>query len=102
MYKLPATVALFALGLAACGGGGGDTSSGSPAATPPVLAIATSSLGAETIGSSYNTSLTATGGTAPYAWSVTSGSLPASAACMQRRPFTPDSAASNSASRQLR
>ena len=41
------------------------------------LTISTSSLPAGTIGSSYSNSLQATGGTTPYTWSITSGSLPA-------------------------
>lgn len=41
------------------------------------VGVATSSLGAATIGSAYSQSLTASGGTGPYAWSLASGSLPA-------------------------
>ena len=45
------------------------------AASPPT--ITTTSLPAATTGASYSTVLAASGGTAPYAWSLTSGSLPA-------------------------
>src|SRR6266404_4830531 len=40
------------------------------------LAITTTSIPIGTTGTSYSASLVATGGTAPYSWSVTSGSLP--------------------------
>jgi len=46
------------------------------AATTP-LAILTSSLSSGTSGSAYSQTLQATGGTTPYTWSITSGSLPA-------------------------
>jgi hypothetical protein len=41
------------------------------------LAITTTALPTGQAGSAYNTILTATGGTTPYSWSVTSGTLPA-------------------------
>ncbi|WP_433974176.1 beta strand repeat-containing protein [Tunturiibacter lichenicola] len=44
---------------------------------PPALVITTTSLPSGTQSTSYSKSLTATGGTAPYNWSITSGSLPA-------------------------
>ncbi|MBB5339847.1 beta strand repeat-containing protein [Tunturiibacter gelidoferens] len=44
---------------------------------PPALAIITSSLPSGTQGSAYSTGVQATGGTAPYSWSITSGALPA-------------------------
>jgi hypothetical protein len=43
----------------------------------PHVAITTSSLPAGTVGTPYSATLTATAGTPPYAWSVSSGSLPA-------------------------
>jgi hypothetical protein len=43
---------------------------------PPKIAIATESLAEATAGTSYTESLVATGGTAPYSWSIASGSLP--------------------------
>jgi hypothetical protein len=43
---------------------------------PPTLAITTSSLPAGTVGTAYSQALAASGGTPPYSWSVTSGSLP--------------------------
>jgi hypothetical protein len=43
----------------------------------PTLSITTSSLTAGAIGVPYSASLAASGGVAPYTWSITSGSLPA-------------------------
>lgn len=44
---------------------------------PPSLAIATATLGAAVNGLTYRTVVSATGGTAPYTWTVKSGTLPA-------------------------
>ncbi len=44
--------------------------------TNPGLSIATSTLVSGTTGSAYSQSLKATGGTTPYTWSITAGSLP--------------------------
>ncbi len=44
---------------------------------PPPLAISTTTLPGGTEGTSYSTTLSATGGIQPYTWSVASGSLPA-------------------------
>jgi Putative Ig domain len=41
------------------------------------LSIATPALGSATVGTTYSQSLRAIGGSAPYSWSITSGSLPA-------------------------
>ena len=41
------------------------------------LAIATTSLPPGTVGTPYSAALAATGGTAPYTWSITSASPPA-------------------------
>src|SRR6516164_2568926 len=46
-------------------------------ANPTPLSISVSSLPSGEAKSAYSTALTASGGTAPYAWSVSSGSLPA-------------------------
>jgi hypothetical protein len=43
---------------------------------PPALQITTTSLPGGTVNQAYSQSVTATGGTAPYGWSVVSGSLP--------------------------
>jgi hypothetical protein len=44
---------------------------------PPPLQITTTLLGASQVGVPYSQTLTATGGTAPYTWSISSGALPA-------------------------
>jgi hypothetical protein len=44
---------------------------------PPALAISTTSLPNGTVGTAYSATLAATGGTTPYSWSITAGSLPA-------------------------
>jgi len=46
------------------------------AAGGSALTITTSSLPAGTVGTAYNQTLTATGGTAPYTWAISSGTLP--------------------------
>ncbi len=45
-------------------------------AAAPALTITTTSLPGGTVGQPYSQSVTATGGTTPYSWSVVSGSLP--------------------------
>jgi len=45
--------------------------------TPPAFSITTTSLPNGQVGTTYNTTLAATGGTTPYTWSLTSGTLPA-------------------------
>ncbi|HEV2577229.1 MAG TPA: putative Ig domain-containing protein [Acidobacteriaceae bacterium] len=45
--------------------------------SPAALSITTTSLAAATKGSSYSATLSATGGTPSYTWSISSGSLPA-------------------------
>jgi len=46
------------------------------AAAKQTLSISTSSLASGTVGTAYSAMLQATGGTTPYSWSITSGSLP--------------------------
>ncbi len=48
-----------------------------PAPTVTPLQLTSSSLASGTVGSAYSATLTASGGTSPYTWSVASGSLPA-------------------------
>ncbi len=50
--------------------------SGSIVINPPPFTITTSSLPQGKEGTSYTTTLSASGGTAPYTWSISSGSLP--------------------------
>ena len=60
----------FAVLMAGCGGGGSSHST-----TP--LAVITSTLPQGVVNATYNASLNAMGGVTPYAWSLSSGSLPA-------------------------
>ncbi len=60
---------------------GNTTTSSSVAVTvsntsPPPLNITTTSLPSATVGTAYSQTLTATGGTTPYTWSRSSGTLP--------------------------
>ncbi len=48
----------------------------SVASPPPLLTINTTSLPGATTGAAYNASLSASGGTPPYTWSIGAGSLP--------------------------
>jgi hypothetical protein len=45
--------------------------------TPQILAVSTTSLPAGSVGTAYDHSVEVTGGTLPYAWSISGGSLPA-------------------------
>ena len=51
------------------------TGTGTGTGTP--LTLTTTSLAAGVVGTSYNQTLQATGGTTPYSWAITTGSLPA-------------------------
>ena len=72
-------------GPGAAGGGRGSTSTGRqvpPVGTPPVppnapVGITTSALSGIKVGDAWSADLGASGGTAPYRWSVAGGSLPA-------------------------
>jgi hypothetical protein len=55
----------------------GTTSPAPPVTTTPApLTITTTSLPSATVGGAYSATLTASGGTVPYSWAITSGSLP--------------------------
>lgn len=72
--------AVFALALALCTcmlllGCGSSNSNSNPPGSSPL--ITTSTLPAGVVNTAYSATIAATGGTTPYSWSVTSGSLPA-------------------------
>lgn len=80
-------IAIAAVALAGCGGGSsGQGSADPPSAGPPSsnptppppspLSIATTSLPSGTVGNAYAVTLAAAGGTPPYEWSLTGGTLP--------------------------
>jgi hypothetical protein len=80
-YLLAAFAFLAALIVTLQGCGGGTNSANSQSSSqqdPPVahLVISTPSLPNGQVGTTYSATLTATGGTAPYIWSVTVGTLP--------------------------
>ena len=57
---------------------GNSVSSNEASATPvSSLVLTTTSLPSGSVGAAYSTTLAATGGTTPYTWAITSGSLPA-------------------------
>lgn len=81
-----AMVALLGMTLMLTGCGGSSSSQTSPPVRPPdpppapppsPLVISTASLPYGRVGQSYSATLTASGGTPPYHWSVTGGSVPA-------------------------
>lgn len=53
-----------------------DTGGGSPPVPAPTLSVATTTLPAASVGSSYTAALAANGGAGPYSWSVAAGDLP--------------------------
>src|SRR6266571_3077779 len=71
---LTAFGSLIALWDAGCSG---VVFSSQPPPPPPSPAITTSSLPAGQMGAAYQATLSASGGTTPYSWSLASGSLPA-------------------------
>ena len=78
--KLPVLLLTMALalltGCGASGGGSGSQSSVQVSAAPPSLKINITSLQAGRLGTGYTQTLTATGGAAPYTWSISNGQLP--------------------------
>ncbi len=76
MELLPALVVLMIAQLVS--GCAAVTSSGSHSGTQPTaLSITSGSIPSAKVQTAYSATLTATGGTAPYNWSLASGSLPA-------------------------
>ncbi len=71
-------LALVALLLAGCGGGGGSSGGGASAPAPANLTNTPAQLAAPSLGVAYTAAVSASGGTAPFQWSIESGgALPA-------------------------
>src|SRR6185437_5714146 len=68
-----------AIFIALVGGGLAGCSSGNKGPVPggPPLALAATSLPAVTSGANYSAAISASGGTSPYQWSISAGTLPA-------------------------
>jgi len=64
-------VSVLMLSMMAVAGCGNDSSN-----TPAVLAVTTASLTGVTVNTVYNQTLAASGGTTPYSWSISVGTLP--------------------------
>lgn len=74
-FLLAVIVLFFAVsGLSGCGGGSGNSQTSK---NPAPFTLTTYSLPNGQVGTAYSATLTATGGTTPYIWSLTSGTLPA-------------------------
>ena len=67
------SIITLGLGLAGCPGGGG----GGGGDSTPTFAVATTAANFGVVGNHYTSTLAATGGTAPFTWSLFTGSLPA-------------------------
>jgi hypothetical protein len=74
---LPAIAALFCSCSGSGSGADSQTTSNSQQSKPTPLVITTASLPNGQVGSAYSATLAASGGTPPYTWSLSSGSLPA-------------------------
>ncbi len=70
VVRLFGATLILTAGLCGCGGGGSQDSGPSP------VTIATTALPDAQVGSAYNATLAARGGTAPYVWSLATGTLP--------------------------
>ena len=77
MLRLIGSVTVLALLMVGCGGGGSDSSPPPPPVNPPVVVDASSTPPAGVVTNSYaDFAFSASGGTAPFTWAVTSGALP--------------------------
>jgi len=79
MLRSAVLIGVIAMSVVACGGGGSSSvgASSSSGGGGNQLQITTSSLPPATVGAAYTATLTASGGTPPYTWTLASGSLPA-------------------------
>jgi hypothetical protein len=71
-----AMAAVFMVACAEGGGSGGSLGSTSPNPGPTMLAISTASLPSGTVQAAYSANISATGGVAPFTWSLAAGALP--------------------------
>jgi hypothetical protein len=100
--NIPLILALSLVSLCITGCVGPYQASNPP---PPMVTISTPSVPVADVGTSYSTTLTASGGTAPYRWSITAGALPAGLALDAATGAisgTPASAASSSMTVQVK
>jgi len=72
-----AGVAIVTLALTGCSGGNGDSSNTQQQHSAPPLSVTTTSLPNGQVNHAYSATLSASGGTAPLSWKVSSGALPA-------------------------
>jgi hypothetical protein len=77
LYTAPLTVPAASVAVSATSVADTTKSSSATITLLPPLEIVTSSLPAGTAGAAYKASLTATGGVAPYTWSIVTGQVPA-------------------------
>jgi hypothetical protein len=74
--SLYASAATYSITVINSGTGGGTSAAAHFTVVAP-LAVATTTLPSGSLGVAYSATMTASGGLAPYSWSVTSGTLPA-------------------------
>lgn len=70
MFRITAVISAAVMATLGMGCGGGDSRK------PPGISISTTAISDGTIGATYNESIEASGGTTPFSWNVSSGSLP--------------------------
>jgi Putative Ig domain/Protein of unknown function (DUF1565) len=75
--KILQVCVLLAIAVIALQGCGATVSGNNQTSSTPQFSISTTTLPPGQVGTAYSATLTATGGTAPYSWALTSGTLPA-------------------------
>jgi hypothetical protein len=76
LHQISVAIGAFSM-LCSITGCGAHVTTTDPSKTSATLAITSVSLASGQVGAAYSATLSATGGTAPYSWSLTSGTLPA-------------------------